>query len=808
MPNSIKYSTTGDTLSLRKGNLYFGTGDVGKGPSSVTQHYNGVTPNGGGYTIYFYDPRQPNNIGYDPISSDVQLIRYTNGISGQNFTGVTQCFNWYATQTNYTCVNKDYEGIVTNGLVLNLDAGFLPSYSTSGNTWYDLSYSGNNGTLVNSPTFNSSESGYINFDGVDDSINCGTSQSVLLSAMTLSATFSFTSYTALGTHLLICRLGGGSPYNHNYFFGITESKFYFGFKQSGQNIYPYVWLNNVVPQVNRIYTLTATYSPSTSVSIYLDGVLQSYSGPNTTINPLITNQVVQLDATSICSIGGGFAQNTYFSNAKIYSTQIYNRVLSASEVLQNHNSILSRFNTPNIVKSNLLFNLDASNVVSYPTSGITWLDLSGNGYHSILTNGPTFNSTSKSIVFDGTNDYAQYSARTPNTEFQYYDAFTVEAITYVNESTSNTGLIITNRASRDGNNTEYTGWGLAQYNSSIRGSIGGYPSNVLDWRFVEVTGTTFTNQVFQKWSHIVWVNTGVAGQQKIYINGVDRTNNSGDDATPPYTINYNNGTHRITVGMSPADGTPGGHFLDGSIELTRVYNKALSQSEVLQNFYGGPIVTNGLVMYLDAGNLVSYSGAGTTWYDLTASGNTGTLINGPSYGTTNGPAISFDGTNDYLNTTYNIEAATSSNLQTFCSWMYGTTINSTFFGSGADNTGKFHLILQYSSTTQLFFGESYYGGGAGPTDQNNYATVSPNSTWNYACIVKTAPSTFDVYFNGVKVISGASKAATSSATFSLGRLWSGWYRPSIIGSVQIYNRSLTADEVAQNFNAQKSRFGL
>ena len=135
MANSIKYSTTGDTQSLKKGNLFFGVGDVGKGPSSVTQHYNGVTPMGGGYTIYFYDPRQPNNIGYDPISSDVQLIRYTNGISGQNFTGATQCFNWYATQTNYTCVNEDYDGIVTSGLTLNLDAGFLPSYSTSCNTW-------------------------------------------------------------------------------------------------------------------------------------------------------------------------------------------------------------------------------------------------------------------------------------------------------------------------------------------------------------------------------------------------------------------------------------------------------------------------------------------------------------------------------------------------------------------------------------------------------------------------------------------------------------------------------------------------
>ena len=69
MPNSIKYSTTGDTQSLKKGNLFFGVGDVGKGPSSVTQHFNGVTPMGGGYTIYFYI--QDNQIISDMIQYQV-----------------------------------------------------------------------------------------------------------------------------------------------------------------------------------------------------------------------------------------------------------------------------------------------------------------------------------------------------------------------------------------------------------------------------------------------------------------------------------------------------------------------------------------------------------------------------------------------------------------------------------------------------------------------------------------------------------------------------------------------------------------
>jgi hypothetical protein len=65
--------------------------------------------------------------------------------------------------------------IVTDGLVLYLDAANISSYSGSGTTWTDLSRSGNNGTLVNNPTFDSANKGSIVFDGVDDFINCGNS---------------------------------------------------------------------------------------------------------------------------------------------------------------------------------------------------------------------------------------------------------------------------------------------------------------------------------------------------------------------------------------------------------------------------------------------------------------------------------------------------------------------------------------------------------------------------------------------------------------------------------------------------------
>ena len=168
MPNPIKYSTTSETLALKKGNFYIGTNDVGKGPTSSTGYWNGITPPAGGYTIYTNKLIEGPSIFV--ASSDEQLIKFTNGFSSQNFTTVTQCLNWYATQTNYVCLNKNYEQIVTNGLVLNFDASFTASYPGIDSTWYDISGS-NNGTLINGVSFSPEVGGCIVFDGVNAYVN-------------------------------------------------------------------------------------------------------------------------------------------------------------------------------------------------------------------------------------------------------------------------------------------------------------------------------------------------------------------------------------------------------------------------------------------------------------------------------------------------------------------------------------------------------------------------------------------------------------------------------------------------------------
>ena len=236
----------------------------------------------------------------------------------------------------------------------------------------------------------------------------------------------------------------------------------------------------------------------------------------------------------------------------------------------------------NIVTSGLVLNLDAAKRDSYPGSGTTWRDISGNSNNGTLTNGPTFNSDNYgSIVFDGVDDYVQNPNRSTITEFQYSNLFTVESFVKIME-TSGVGMIINNRALTDGSGTQYTGWALFQNSNIIQAGIGGYLTG-LDFRIVNISTTEFSNNIFSKWAHIVYTNNPVQGESKIYVNGINVTSQSFDNDTPPYVINYN-GNHKITLGMSPADGTPGGHYASGSISVARVYNKMLSAQEVLQNY--------------------------------------------------------------------------------------------------------------------------------------------------------------------------------------------------------------------------------
>jgi hypothetical protein len=326
MANPIKYSTGSETLALKKGNFYIGTGDVGKGPTSSTGYYNGITPPSGGYTIYLN--KETGGPSIYVVSNDSQLISLTNTIANQSYTTANECLVYFAGQTDKLCVNRDYEGIITDGLIVNVDAGFTPSYPKSGTTIYNTTSNTVNGSLINSPVFNSSDGGSIVLDGVDDYI---LGSLVVPASFTFNCIFKPTSITVWSPEFniwqdypsgdrgwgIFCIHSGGGAYPTGVYAGTDIGT---------------RWNNNETTGVystNNIQNITFTHGNGVS-RIYRNGSLLYQKNQSA---PLSIGQTKYYTLFSHPTYGPG----------NLYTAQFYNRELSSSEVLHNFNSFKSRF---------------------------------------------------------------------------------------------------------------------------------------------------------------------------------------------------------------------------------------------------------------------------------------------------------------------------------------------------------------------------------------------------------------------------------------------------------------------------------
>jgi hypothetical protein len=217
----------------------------------------------------------------------------------------------------------------------------------------------------------------------------------------------------------------------------------------------------------------------------------------------------------------------------------------------------------------------------------------------------------------------------------------------------------------------------------------------------------------------------------------------------------------------------------------------------MPNYSGPEIVTTGLIFSVDAGDKNSYPGSGTSWYDLSGQGNTGALVNGPTFNSSNGGAIVFDGTDDVVNVTSNFGTYSS---YTICYWAL----------RDAENRMP---IAGRTSTAYYWYGDnSWYYTHGGVSGEYYYAkNVSiPLGTWGHLCVVYNGANV-SIYRQGIYQ---GQQATSGTADWSQGLkigYWSaggGYAWQGKIASVQFYNRALTGGEISQNYIAQKSRFGL
>jgi hypothetical protein len=218
--------------------------------------------------------------------------------------------------------------VITDGLVLYLDAANTRSYPSSGTAWTDLSRGGNNGTLTNGPTFNSGNGGSIQFDGVDDFILSSNPTSNIfsnLSSYTISFWLKETTYLGFGSVLL------SSPGTNNLFLQITSTNAYIGVLGLSNN---YLTLSISLSDLtlNKISNIVFVKNNNTAF-FYLNTTQYTFPG---TANFTFIGSDNSINIGKYTSSGFEFTGN-------LYSTNIYNRALSASEILQNYNATKTRF---------------------------------------------------------------------------------------------------------------------------------------------------------------------------------------------------------------------------------------------------------------------------------------------------------------------------------------------------------------------------------------------------------------------------------------------------------------------------------
>ena len=230
---------------------------------------------------------------------------------------------------------------------------------------------------------------------------------------------------------------------------------------------------------------------------------------------------------------------------------------------------------------------------------------------------------------------------------------------------------------------------------------------------------------------------------------------------------------------------------------------------------GPSIATSGLILALDAANPRSYPGTGTAWYDLSGKGNNGILTNGPTYNSENGGSIVFDGTDDYVS----ISNSTIINPGTG-SFSITVWVNSdpSLGGDGwdlwvakravANGSNGYYLGVNNPAGVKFMLGND-----ANSRTDTGYLTYTYNTWAMYTAILDRTANTQTIIKNNYEEISSTTPSGgnySNTGALSIGGDIgiNSFYVNGKISNVKIYNRALSADEVAQNFNALRGRFGI
>lgn len=498
------------------------------------------------------------NVNRAYLGRQVDNGQYWNGNIGQALI-YNRALSATEILQNYNTTRKKYypeERIVTDGLVLNIDPGNRNSYPGTGNQIYDLSGTGNTGTLSNSPVFSSSNGGQIGFNGTNQFVNFGNKFSFT------TENFSFSYWVFVNTFTTNQANQGPvvfwkGNFGENGYYCQINSDASFAFVTNSPSNQNTVSGTGIVKLRN--WHHISIVRNGSSVRLYCDGVDVTVTAA--THNPAASNRDFLIANYN----------SFIFANIQISQFQVYNRALTQQEILQNYNATKNRFlNALPPVRNNLILELDATSVSSYPGTGTSWYDTSGFSNNANFINGPTFSATgtSSSITFDGTNDYVDMNyPRQINTGSPITLALWAKWIT-----TGTTTATIQTLVDNNYQTAYIDGPGSIGFFIQDRPDLGG----VLEWGAKPGIGITRCTSTFVvgdgKWHYITATNDGATS--RLYVDGIQsglaRTAAGIGDSQPFINL----GRWRFTQTR----------YLNGNIADFRIYNRALSDYEVKQNF--------------------------------------------------------------------------------------------------------------------------------------------------------------------------------------------------------------------------------
>jgi hypothetical protein len=291
-------------------------------------------------------------------------------------------------------------------------------------------------------------------------------------------------------------------------------------------------------------------------------------------------------------------------------------------------------------------------------------------------------------------------------------------------------------------------------------------------------------------------------------------------STTPVEGNFNvtQNLNRVSLGFDRLNNI---NYINGHLKKFMYYGSPVTEDNLRSltgntrstfRFDREQIVTDGLVLNLDAGNPASYPGSGTTWFDLSGNGNNGTLINGVGYNSSNLGSLVFDGVDDYFRLNSFTPISTEFTISSFVfpissggteSDRYGGTL---FSQDPSSNSQRYPLWLRIKDTEIAY---SIWNSDA-DGETTDGANITQNN-WHYIAVIAKKNGILKIFRNDFLLVEGTCPdQGTWNNNFYIGDLRAG--RNIMFGgyvsNTLVYNRLLSNDEIQQNFNATRSRFGI